>query len=102
VHPSVPNSPIYGLGGTGGGGNGARSGTDSVDGTVNTGGGGGGCSEGFSPRRGAAGGSGIVILRAPKAAANKLSVSPGTNTKTTTPTGDVICTFTVSGTLTVS
>jgi hypothetical protein len=29
-------------------------------------------------------------------------VSPGTNTKTTAPNGDVVATFTVDGTLTIS
>lgn len=94
--PGVPS----GAGGAGGGGNGANftPGSAAVSGGTNQGGGGGGGVGGV----GGNGGSGIVILRAPKAAANKWSVSPGTNTKTTTPTGDVLATFTVDGNLTVS
>jgi hypothetical protein len=83
-----------------GGGNGSDNApTAAQNGGVNQGGGGGG---GLSPTAGANGGSGIVILRAPKAADNKWSVSPGTNTKTTAPNGDVIATFTVDGNLVVS
>jgi hypothetical protein len=50
---------------------------------------------------GAAGGSGIVIVRAPGSA--EFSVAPGTNTITTLPApagGCKVATFTVSGTLT--
>jgi hypothetical protein len=50
---------------------------------------------------GGAGGSGIVIIRAPGAAG--ISVAPGTNTVTTLPApagGCKVATFTVSGTLT--
>jgi hypothetical protein len=51
------------------------------------------------------GGSGTVILRAPGAAGPRISVSPGSNTKTTSPAPDgaaTILTFTVTGTLTVT
>ena len=90
----------------GGGGNGAtsigpRAPSLGTAGTPNTGGGGGGCSEGISPRQGQSGGSGIVIIRAPKAAGPRWSLSPGTNTKTTAPNGDVVANFTVPGTLTI-
>jgi hypothetical protein len=94
--------PTYSIptGGLGGGGNGSDNNpTAAQNGGVNQGGGGGG---GLSPATSGSGGSGIVILRAPKAAANKWSVSPGTNTKTTAPNGDVIATFTVDGNLVVS
>jgi hypothetical protein len=43
------------------------------------------------------GGSGVVILRAPST--SKFSVSPGTNTVTSAPNGDLLATFTVTGTL---
>ena len=49
---------------------------------------------------GAAGGSGIVILRAPSA--RTFAVTPGTNSTSTHPGGDKLATFTVSGTLTVT
>jgi hypothetical protein len=51
---------------------------------------------------GAAGGSGIVIVRYPAPVAGAVSLAPGTNVKTTAPNGDGIATFTVSGTLTVA
>jgi hypothetical protein len=103
--------PTYSVptGGLGGGGNGADNGSPpslAQNGGTNQGGGGGGGVTGANPGNGANaggnGGSGIVILRAPKAAANKWSVSPGTNTKTTAPNGDVIATFTVDGNLVIS
>ena len=66
----------------------------------NTGNGGGG-SKGLSPANdGAAGGSGLVVVRGPSAVT--FAVSPGTNSTSTHPGGDKIATFTVSGTLTVS
>jgi hypothetical protein len=68
-------------------------------GTVNTGGGGGG--SGHVIPSGAAGGSGIVIIRAPGSA--NLGAAPGANTVTTLPApagGCKVATFTVSGTLT--
>jgi hypothetical protein len=103
--------PTYSVptGGLGGGGNGADNGSPASpaqNGGTNQGGGGGGGVTGVNPGNGANaggnGGAGIVILRAPKAAANKWSVSPGTNTKTTAPNGDVIATFTVDGNLVIS
>jgi hypothetical protein len=51
-----------------------------------------------SPPNGA-GGSGVVIVRAPSDAT--FTVAPGTNTTSTAPNGDQVATFTVSGTLTV-
>jgi len=57
-----PTNPTVAPGGTGGGGAGGRGpSTVSIAGTANTGGGGGGSSQ--SPSTGAAGGSGIVIIR---------------------------------------
>jgi len=53
--------PTAGTGGTGGGGPGGIPSGGQTAGTANTGGGGGG--EGFTPTTGAAGGSGIVIIR---------------------------------------
>lgn len=51
----------YGVGGSGGGGRGGAYLVAAAAGKVNTGGGGGGCA--MTPSNGAAGGSGIVILR---------------------------------------
>jgi hypothetical protein len=54
-------------------------------------------------RRSGAGGSGIVIVRAPGSAG--IAASPGTNTVTTLPApagGCKVATFTVSGDLTIS
>ena len=53
-----------------------------------------------SASAGAAGGSGLVVVRGPSAVT--FAVSPGTNSTSTHPGGDKIATFTVSGTLTVS
>jgi hypothetical protein len=57
-------------------------------------GGGGGAINGGT---GGAGSGGVVILRAPSKAA--FTISPGTNTISTTPTGEVVAKFTVSGTI---
>ena len=57
---STVDGATRGTGGTGGGGNGGASGSAGTAGTVNTGGGGGG---GAHSQNGAAGGSGIVIIR---------------------------------------
>jgi hypothetical protein len=57
---STIDGATRGTGGTGGGGNGGASGNAGTAGTVNTGGGGGG---GAHSQNGAAGGSGIVIIR---------------------------------------
>ena len=69
--------------GSGSGGNGAGGGGPTSEGTIGN------------------GGSGIVVIRVP--AANdpgSLAIAPGTNSiSTDSPTGDKICTFTVSGTL---
>jgi len=90
-----------GAGGPGGGGAGGNGSAPGQAGQVNTGGGGGGPAAASST--GCGGGSGIVYLRIPAAnAPATLAVAPGTNTLTTDgPTGDKICTFTVSGTLTI-
>ena len=48
------------------------------------------------------GGSGVVIFKYPSAAIPAVSVSPATNTKSTTPGGCGVATFTVSGTLTIA
>jgi len=87
-------------GGSGGGGPGftGPNGTGGADGTVNTGGGGGG--GGDNTYDDSAGGSGIVVLRAPSTVT--FTVAPGTNTVTTAPNGDKVATFTVSGTLSAS
>jgi len=49
---------------------------------------------------GKAGGSGVVIVRCPGVAT--VSVSPGTNTVSTIPSGFKVATFTVSGNLTIA
>jgi|TARA_E500000318_G_scaffold47332_1_gene44551 hypothetical protein len=94
-----------GAGGPGGGAPGGSSppqpGTQGTDGL----GGGGGGGQGARPniRMAGDGGDGVVILRTPSASAPLITVSPGTNTKTTEPSsGDTICTFTVTGTLTIA
>jgi hypothetical protein len=100
-------SATGGTGGPGGGGKGSdsTSADNAVAGTVNTGGGGGGGGGGAGPctgQRGAAGGSGIVIVRAPGTAS--ISASPGTNTVATLPApagGCKVATFTVSGDITI-
>ena len=91
--------PIYYSGGAGGGGAGYVAG--SPGGSL-TGGGGGGSSSRPSnvPFDGGAGGSGIVIIRAP--ADKTLTVTPGTNTTSTHPAGCKLATFTVTGCLTIS
>jgi hypothetical protein len=79
------------------------------NGTVNTGGGGGGGTEspvftpaypGTSDSPGGSGGSGIVIIRSPSSV--PMTVSPATNTVTTTPGGCYVATFTVTGTNTLN
>jgi hypothetical protein len=59
----------------------------------------------MSGETGGTGADGVVILRAPGAAGPRISVSPGTNTKTTSPAPDgeaTILTFTVNGSITVT
>jgi hypothetical protein len=58
---------VVGVGGTGGGGTAATQGGTPTSGTTNTGGGGGGLGGTTSPSTAGAGGSGIVIIRYPKA-----------------------------------
>jgi len=103
-----------GTGGGGAGGGGASINGAGVAGSVNTGGGGGGSAAGDYPGPGSGGpyqfvggngGSGIVVVRYPSAVAPAISLSPGTNVKTTAPApsgGCGVATFTVSGTLTVA
>lgn len=81
-----------GVGGSGGGGNGGAQ-DYGTPGTANTGGGGGAGGEG--ERAGGSGGSGIVIIRAPQAAASTTG-SPDV----TTDGGTTIYTFTGSGSIT--
>jgi hypothetical protein len=110
---------IGGTGGVGGGGQAAPTtgvrafvpgGTPGFAAQANTGGGGAGTcyqqsvindvTPAANQPYGYAGGSGIVVLRAPSG--SKFKVTPGTNTITTDgPTGDKIATFNVSGTLTI-
>jgi hypothetical protein len=87
-----------GSGGSGGGGAGGPRGSGGTSGTNGLGGGGGG---GSDPTTSAgSGGNGIVYIRVPSAdAPASLSVSPGTNSVSTLPPGDKLCTFTVSGTI---
>ena len=88
-----------GGGGPGGGGAGGAHSSPGTNGTTNLGGGAG--APGPGSTTGANGGSGIIYLRVPIANAPvSLAVSPGTNTITTVGT-DKLCTFTVSGTLTI-
>jgi len=89
--------PGPGGGGTGAGGNPGGPGSPATPGTGSGGGGlgGGGGS-------GGGGAAGFVVVRVPAQASPKVSVAPGTNTKTSAPNGDAVCTFTVAGTLTVS
>jgi hypothetical protein len=67
VYPGYTNDTSYGTGGLGGGGNGGNgpheSGSGKTSGVDNTGGGGGGSADLY--QNGAAGGSGIVIVRYP-------------------------------------
>ena len=90
--------PGPGGGGTGAGGNPGGPGSPA---TASTGSGGGGGS-GAGNSGGGGGAAGFVVIRVPSKASPKVSVSPGTNTKTSAPNGDAVCTFTVSGTLTVT
>jgi hypothetical protein len=94
VASSITGSPVY----RAGGGSGAYSPSPSSPGPLgqtangqnaadNSGGGGGG---------GAQGGSGVVILKSP--ADSDITVTPGTNSVTTLPSGEKVATFTVTGT----
>jgi hypothetical protein len=88
--PGVPNTitgsdVTYAAGGKGEPGAGPA-------GTANTGNGGGAQNTG---------GSGIVVLRFPSAADGSVSVAPGTNSVAAIGPGEVVATFTVSGTLTI-
>ena len=83
----------------GGGGAAGPRGSGGTPGGANQGGGGGGGSD--PPQTGGTGGTGVVFLRVPAATAPAgLSVTPGTNSVSTlSPSGDKLCTFTVSGTI---
>ncbi len=93
------NSNQGGAGGVGGGGKGAKSydtGStyQSVAGMANTGGGGGGGS-GSSSFNGAAGGSGVVLIRHRTEAYNNMTlVSNATTAEATPTTGDIVMTYT--------
>ena len=93
--------------GTGGAGSKANCGTGGT-GTTNRGGGGGGVQGSYNPsynNMGGAGGSGVILLRAPGPLGPTFTVAPGTNSKSTLPGpagGCTVMTFTVSGTLTIS
>jgi hypothetical protein len=72
-----------------------------VAGTANTGGGGGGGVSQGAPIVGAAGGSGVVIIRYPDSYEDLSSISVGLTYTKTTPTGYKVYTFTVgTGTIT--
>ena len=87
-----------GGGGSGGGGAGGPRGSGGSPGTNGLGGGGGGGSD--PTGSGGSGGNGIVYIRVPSAdAPASLSVAPGSNSVSTLPPGDKLCTFTVSGTI---
>jgi hypothetical protein len=90
-----------GPGGPGGGGSGAggNPGGNSQPGTASTGSGGGGAPTGSASGGGA---TGLVTLRFPAKASPLISVTPGTNTKTSAPNGDAVCTFTVGGTVVIA
>jgi len=101
-----PPGATGGTGGTGGGGAGYNYGeatNPAKGGVVNSGGGGGGYGQRAVPGQqfAGAGGSGVALIFAPAAIAPRVSVSPGTNTKTTVPTGAVLR-FTVDGNITVT
>lgn len=85
-----------GAGGSGGGGaGGSFNATNPVAGTANSGGGGGGGSDGNS-RFGAAGGSGVVIIKTLDSVADASTLTGGTKT---TPAGYKLYTFNSSGTI---
>lgn len=87
-----------GGGGSGGGGSGGNRGSGGGSGSNGLGGGGGGGSD--PGGSGGSGGNGIVYIRVPSADAPAgLSVAPGSNSVSTLPPGDKLCTFTVSGTI---
>ena len=97
-----------GSGSTGGGtasdGGGTGGGSSSTAGTTNKGGGGGGGNGGDAvSRSGAAGGSGVVILRYPTASVASFSITGTINTPTPVISGtDSIITFTTIGTGTIT
>lgn len=88
-----------GSGGPGGGGAGANgpSNTPGTAGTANTGGGAGGTG---SDNPGAAGGSGVVLMKIPSANGASIAIAPCANT-ITCQAGTKVARFTVSGTLTI-
>ena len=101
-----PPGATGGTGGTGGGGAGYNYGeatNPAKSGVVNSGGGGGGYGQRAVPGQQFAGtgGSGVALIFVPAAISPRISVSPGTNTKTSVPTGDVLR-FTVDGNITVT
>jgi len=101
-----PPGQTGGTGGTGGGGAGYNYGeatNPAKSGVVNSGGGGGGYGQRAVPGQQFAGtgGSGVALIFVPASISPRVSVSPGTNTKTSVPTGDVLR-FTVNGNITVT
>lgn len=87
-----------GGGGSGGGGAGGPRGSGGSPGTNGLGGGGGGGSDPTTTA--GTGGNGVVYIRVPSASApGDLAVTPGSNSVSTLPPGDKLCTFTVSGTI---
>ena len=112
---SISGSPVTyagGGGGSGGGGAARNNSTPNQIGYPGTNGLGGGAGGGNGtantpggspvPNNTNTGGDGVVILRCPGAEGARLTVLPGTNTKVTLPGSDVVCTFTVSGTLKIA
>ena len=110
---STYNGGSAGGGGSGGGGNARDHAANPVQigypGTDGLGGGAGGGAgtantPGGTPVPGntSTGGDGTIILRCPGTEGARVSVTPGTNTKATLPGSDVVCTFTVSGTLKIA
>jgi hypothetical protein len=88
-----------GIGGTGGGGNGGTNNLAPTAGTANTGGG-GGAADG-SNYNGAAGGSGVIILKYP--ASRTLTVGAGLTSSTATVGSFKVTTFTAGAdTVTIS
>ena len=89
----------------GGGNSNPTAATNGQPGTVNLGGGGGAGGSNCGAGAGAGGGgSGTAVFRFPGPSGPRISVSPCTNTKASCvgPANDVVATFTVSGTLTIS
>jgi hypothetical protein len=102
VANTITGSPVtYSAGGGGGNEGDGAPGPSGGSNSGSGGKGGGYASPGGTAYNGGAGGSGVVVIRAPGSAI--FSVGPATNTVTTLPApagGCKVATFTVSGTLT--